>query len=404
MPLFYVKAISDTGEKVTKTYEFSDELILHEYLDKLGMTVVSVSELPAILNISKVTNMFRKIKADDVIEILTNIHIIIASGMSATAGLEDLAKDAETQVIADILLDMSLQLQNGASLSAAMATHKNVFNDTTVGLVRIGEETGALEQTLADAIKNLKRISELSRKTKSALMYPVAAFVALTGAMIFWLVAVMPQIMETFTAFDMELPLTTRMIRALSNFLQEWILVILVVAFGLFMAFVAARKNSPRFVYATDKLLLKIPVIGDLVGSFNLAFFTEYVRLMIAAGLPLYQSLNIIEESIGNAVFKRSIGQIKDSIELGHTFAQSIIDTGNFTSLTARMVSVGEQSGRLEEQLTHISTFYYDRVDSLSENMAKVIEPVVLLFAGGMMAFFIMGLLGPIYDLLGTIG
>ncbi len=404
MALFYVTAISTSGEKSTKTYDFSDELSLYEFFDRTGMSVVSIRKLPNFMSSNQVKGLFRSIKTAEVIEMLTNLHIIIASGMAATTGIEDLAKDAENPAVADLLTDIANRLQNGESMSTAMAAHSNVFDEITISLVKIGEETGALEQTLQDAIKNLKRVSDLIKKTKSALMYPVTAFFALTGAMIFWLVAVMPEMLATFTSFDMELPATTIFIRDLSDFIAAWWLFIIGGIAATIILFKVLRKHNEQFLFQTDKLLLKVPVIGELVASFNLAFFSEYVRLMISAGLPLYQSLNILEESMTNTVYKKAVSEVRDSIEMGSTFANGIIQTGVFTSLASRMISVGEQSGRLEEQLTHISGFYYDRVDTLSSNMAKAIEPIVLAFAGGMMALFIVGLLGPVYGLLENMG
>lgn len=403
MPNYSITSISKDGKEHKKSLSFDNEDELYEYLHITNTHVLNISEEASYQKYLDPSKLLNKISTQEVIEFLSNLQIIIKSGIPTNNGLFDLASDCSNPKLAAMLSDIAFRVQIGTSLSDAMARYGSVLSETVVNLIRIGEETGSLDSTLGDAANHLKRISELKSKAKSAMIYPTIAFVGLMAAMTFWLVGVMPQIMDTFTSFDMELPPLTIMLQNVSGFLKSNLIYIIISIIVLITAIKVARKKSPEFRFTTDKLILKLPVIGSLQAYFNYAFFAEYIKLMITAGLPLYQAMTIIGNSLTNMVFKRAIDSALMEIANGESFSAAIDNQKLFPSLIIRMLSVGEQSGQLEEQLGYITNYYYAKVDYISQNIAKFIEPIIIVIVGLFMVVVMVGLLGPVYDLIGNV-
>ncbi len=402
--LYYIEAIDPEGKKIRKTVQISDDTNLLQLLEFLNLIPIKIKKLPKYYEYLQKVNIFkRKIKRQEVIEILDNLHLIIKSGLPLNVGLLDLAQDAENPAIKDMLLDIALKIQSGMSLSESVKEYQNIFSAVVVSLFKIGEETGNLDKTLKDAADHLRRIEDLKAKAKQALIYPAFAFFSILGAMIFWLVYVLPKIIDAFKDFNIELPITTIILLKMSDFTQKYLLhlIIFIIIFSVILRILRGKNNKIR--YYTDYILLKLPVFGIIVTNFNYAFFAEYIRLMISAGLPLIQALNIMENSINNFVFKTAIKHAKEKVELGESLSQVLKEENIFSSLIIRMISVGEQTGGLEDQLNYIASYYYAKVEYISQNIAKMIEPIIIGVLGAFMLLIVLGLIGPIYDLISNI-
>lgn len=403
MPIYSIVSINKDGEQIKKSLTFDNEGELFEYLHVTNTQALHIKEEPSFYKYFNIKKLFSGITTQEIVEFLSNMQVVLRSGIPTNNGLFDLANDTNNPKLAAMLSDIAYRVQIGSSLSDAMAKYENIFGETIINLVRIGEETGSLDSTLGDAAAHLKKIADLKGKAKSAMIYPAFSFFALLGAMMFWLIAVMPQILETFDSFDMELPALTVYIQKVSAFLKSNILMIIVMIIALFIVFKVARKKSYNFRFRTDKIALKIPILGDLQAYFNYAFFAEYIRLMITAGLPLYQAMTIIGNSLTNTVFKRAVDNALAEIANGASFSQAIDNQRLFPPLVVRMIGVGEQSGQLEEQLGYITNYYYGKVDYIAQNIAKFIEPIIIVFVGLFMVVIMVGLLGPVYDLIGNV-
>ena len=403
MPLFSVEAIDFEGNKIKRTFDVPNEDILLSILESSGLTPLKIKKLPQIFVYLNLLRFFRRVKKIEIIEILDNLHLIVKSGLPINTGLMDLAKDAENSAIKEMLLDISFQVQGGIPLSKAVERYNKYFPSVVISLFKIGEETGTLDKTLKDAANHLRKIEELKGKAKQALIYPAFALTSILGAMIFWLTFVIPKIMEVFKSFGMELPLMTRVLILASDFTQQYIIYIIISIFTFVISILLFRRLSNKFRYTTDRILLKLPIVGLIVKNFNYAFFAEYIRLMIRAGLPLYQALNIIEKAIRNSIFKNAVKNSREGIEEGKSFSSSLKEQNIFPSFVIRMISIGEQTGSLDEQLGHIADYYYAKVDYISQNIAKMIEPIVIGILGVFLLVLVLGLIAPIYQLLSDI-
>ena len=404
MSYYVVKAIDNSGRKVVKTLEADDEVQLLSFLDFLGLTPVKVSKRPALLG--KLLRGFhlRRVKRKELIDLFENLHLIAKSGVPIGVAIWDLAEDADNPVIKSMLHDISYRIQSGISISEAMARHEGILGSVAVNLVKIGEETGRLDRVFKDISEHYARIEDFVGKAKQAFIYPAFALVSIIFAMVFWLVYVMPKLVSLFEGLNVELPTATIMLMKVSEFMQAYWLQVGIAVSLLIIAFAITRQKNEKFRYITDKLLLKVPVIKAILYNFNYAFFAEYVRLMFNAGVAIHTIMSILEKSVGNRVFRRAVSRIKEDIERGQSLGTAVQRTGVFSSLFVRMVKVGEETGALEEQLDYLAQHYYAKLDYITQNIAKVIEPMVIIVVGFFMAVIMISLLVPIYDLISKIG
>ncbi len=404
MRFYLIEAVDQEGKKQKKILSVTDESEIFPLLEFSGLIPLKIKRLPDYYRYLNIKKYIYRIKKQEIIEVLENLHLIVKSGLPINTGLMDLAEDAENPSLKDMLFDMAFKIQAGETLSQAAESYKDIFSDVVISLFKIGEETGSLDKTLRDAAEHLKKIEDLKAKTKQALIYPAFAFFSVLGAMIFWLVYVLPKIIDAFKDFNIELPATTVFIMKTSDFLRSYGIFLIFIFFVFFVFLQILRKKNENIRIKTDYLILKIPVIGIIIEHFNYAFFAEYVRLMIQAGLPLYQALNIMENAIKNYLFKIAIRNSRNEIELGKSFSESLKKENVFSPLIIRMIAIGEQTGALDEQLNYISNYYYNKVEYISQNIAKMIEPIIIGIVGGFMLIVMLGFIGPIYDLISQIG
>ena len=403
MQTYLVEVIDREGNKQRKIFSVETEDEIFRSLEFAGLFPVKIKKLPSFVRYLNPKKILYRIKPQEIIETLENLHLIVKSGIPVIQGLMDLAEDSDNPALKELLQDMAYKVQAGYSLSRAFESHPEVFSPVIVSLVKIGEETGNLEKTLKDAAEHLKKIQDIKAKTKQALIYPSFAFFSVLGALIFWLVYVLPKIIDAFKEFNVQLPATTIFIMYLSEYTRKYLWIVIILLIIGFIVLKILRNKNEKVRYQTDKLLLKTPVFGIIIINFNYAFFAEYLRLMIVSGVPLYQALHIMEGAIKNMVFKTAIKNTREKIEIGKPFSESLKEEGVFSPVITRMISIGEQAGQLDEQLNYISNYYYNKVDYLAQNIAKMIEPIVIGIVGAFMLVIMLGLIGPIYDLISQI-
>ncbi len=187
---------------------------------------------------------------------------------------------------------------------------------------------------------------------------------------------------------------------AMSNFLQEYLILLIVVSVVTFFTHGFLRRTNEKYRYITDKILTKLPIFGQIVRNFNFAFIAEYIRLMISAGLPLYMALSIMEESLKNMVYRRSIENSRELISMGKSFSAALGEQKMYPNIILRMINIGEQTGNLDTQLDNVAQYYYYKVDYIATNISKMIEPLIIGFIGIFMLIIMLGLMGPIFSLI----
>ena len=404
MPYYVVKAIDDEGREITKEVEADNEVQLASFLEFLNVTPIKISQKPEFVgNLSKALKL-RRIKRKDLIDLFENLHLIAQSGVPLGTGIWDLAEDMENPAMKDMLHDIGYRVQTGMSISSAMEKYESVLGAIAINLVRIGEETGSLDRVFKDIAEHYSRIEDFKSKVKQALIYPAFALVTISFALIFWLVFVLPKLADLFKGLNVELPTITKVVMKVSLFVQDYIVMLIVGFVAFLVGVILLRKKNEKFRYQTDKLLLKTPIIKMILTTFNYAFFSEYMRLMITAGVSIYETFNVLQNSFSNRVFKKAMEFLKKHVEGGGTISGGMRQTQLFPPLMVRMIAVGEETGGLDDQLNYLAQYYYNKLDYITQNIAKIIEPLIIIVVGFFMAVIMISLLMPIYDLVSKMG
>jgi len=408
MNYFRYKLLQPTGATasgiVKLPYKEVDSAMSH--LERDGSTVVYVKKLGALgsLFVRMGTFRFRKrLSRSFQAEFLSNLSFMLGSGVTLTTALEEAAKGSDRPQFEQDIKEVVFRIQGGATFSEAASNYPHIFPQTVVHLIRIGEETGKLDRTLMDASEHLKRIDEIISDTKQALMYPSFVFLAMGGGLIFWFYYVVPKIVMLFKEMDVNLPTLTLWLLAISDFIRENIFIILMAMVAMVVLTLGSYKRSRKVRRALDSLILKLPLSSSIANASSLAFVSEYFSLLLNVGIDIMQSMNILRESIRNEVFKEKIEEVRQAISRGEGIAGSFRKAGIFPSFVVRMIHVGEESGTLSEQLSRIAENYRRKLSILVATIGKMIEPIVLVVAGGIFAIIIGGLFLPIYDLISKI-
>jgi type II secretory pathway component PulF len=400
--IFLIKKIDKNGKTQIYLDSFRNIADAIEFIEAEGALPVTVQPVPKFISLFLAPFFKPKIKKEEIIEILDNFHLIIKSGIPIQSAIDDFIKESKNPYIKKMLRDISLSLQKGASLSNAVEKYKKFFSNIIVSLIKIGEKTGNLEITLKKGSEFLKKIEDIRKKVKQAMIYPSFAFTAIIVAMLVWLLYVLPKIVNLFKEMDVELPDITVFVMNFSNFLQKYFFYLGFITVSIVLLLVFSLRYK-KIKYFFDKMLLHIPIISKFIVYFNTAFFTEYMKLTISSGLPLLDGLNTLKENTNNEVYKQAIEEIIKDIESGKRISDAIKDVNLYPLFAVRMISMGEDSGELENQLTIISDFYYSKIDYLAQNLSKMIEPIMIFILGAFMAIIMLALFGPIYTLIGNI-
>lgn len=405
MNFFIYKLIEDNGnvgQGILKL-PYDTEPSVITYLERHGNTVIFVKRVSGVfsylLNFFNLTSQ-KKVKRSEVAEILASLSVMLKSGIPVLDGLEEIVLESNNRVLVEALDGVIFHLESGSSVTEAVNNYPAIFTPMVVQLIRIGEETGALDRTIQDAADHLNRVETIIADTKQALIYPAFVMGSMALAMLFWFYFVVPTIIDLFKEMGIELPVVTEVILTVSTFIQQYALYILIFLAVLFLIIKSFAKQNIAFRKQLHKLMLKLPVINKIREASNLAFITEYFNLLLSTGIDMFRSLAIMQEAMTDEVYKEKLTQLSDSIRNGLSVTDSFRQVNFFPNFIIRMISVGEQTGTLSDQLHQISKEYRKRLTDTVNNIGKMMEPLVIILAGLIFAVIVAGLFLPIYDLI----
>ncbi|MBS7456800.1 type II secretion system F family protein [Coralloluteibacterium stylophorae] len=368
-------------------------------------TVLALHRLPGWLAETQrsLAKLFRPtIRPAELSGMLRDLAVMTASGIPVLEALRAVANEVGTgrasnaARLARRLLD---ELDAGASMSDAFARYPDAFPETVRNLVMIGDETGTMDRMLAESADHVERVSRMTADTRQALIYPAFVFSAIFAAGGFWIYYVIPNLAELFTQMNAKLPPLTIAVMAFSEWLTGHIGTILVgMVLGAFALWVTWR-NSRAFRRTTHYTLHRLPIARTIMFSSGLAFLTEYMALLIRAGVDMVSSLQVMERAMRDEYYRDRIIAIRQVLERGDRMSSAMRQVGGFPSMMVRMIGVGEDTGTLDGQFSRLSEEYSLRLQRLIANLSEVIKPVVVLLAGGMFILLIVALLLPVYDL-----
>lgn len=403
MSFFSYQAIDIDGQAVKGTIEATTATTAQDDLTRKGLYVVAIAQNSDFSATFGKIFAPRTVHRSDIITFANNLSVMLRAGLPILTSLNDIIATTDNRAMQLTLVGIRQDVEMGSLLSDAIAKHPKIFPDIFLRLVRVGEETGNFEKSLADVSEHLQKMEDLTGAIKRALIYPAFAIVATLGALIFWMVFVLPKIIDTMTGMGVKLPLLTRVLIASSIYTQKyWYLLII----GPVAVTVALRllKRTSRGRYAIDLTLLKLPIVKLIVYNKLIALFSEQMRILIMSGLTIDKTLDLIASVIGNEVYRRGILKAKETVMYGSLISDAIKVQNLFPTLVIRMINIGETSGTLEEQFHFLADHFGKKLDAISDNLGKIIEPVVIGTIGAMFAIIIMGLMLPVYDLVSQMG
>ena len=404
MPFFSYKAIDSNGNVVKGFVEDSHIDLAHDNVSSLGFHILKINQSSSLADLYLKKISLWGIKNKDIIEFASNLSVMVKAGLPLVTSIGDIAESLENKRFRERLLDIRRTIELGSGFSAALSNHHDVFPEIFINLVAVGEETGRLDISLSDVSLHLQRMEDLKNAIIRALIYPVFALVGTTCALLFWLVYVLPKMTGLFISMDMELPLITRVLIIASDFSRaHWYLYFLIPLIAYIAVKILSLKERTK--YYIDVAKLRLPVMKLILYNKLLALFAEQMRILLAAGVTIDKSFDIMINVVDNIVFKKALIQTKEDILLGSKISESLKRHRElFPNLVVRMISIGESTGNINEQLNYLSEYFLNKLDDLSQKIGKLIEPIVIVVIGLLFMVIILGLLSPIYDLISGIG
>lgn len=401
MKFFIIYGINEVGQKIIDGFETENREQLYKILNNNNYIPLKIYETPQRLSFLKPV-FTPSITTDQAIEVLDNLNVVLKAGIPINQGLRDIEEDTTNSNVKKVLRRISNEVNAGSRLSSATKPFEKHFTPTIINLMAIGEETGKLPLTLKNGADFLRKTESLKKNTKKALFTPIISIVLIILAIAAWMTFVVPGMVEFFKDMDTELPPLTLFLIDASAFVTTYGLSILVSVIIFFVIFRIFFKTSHRFRYRLMKFFLKIPVVSKLIKFFNIAFVMEYLHLSLHSGLTLYESLKLLRNAIANEVYQEDISNIIHTLEKGGEFSETTRGNPLYTNFVTRIVEIGETTGEMENELKSLADSYYERVDDMSALIPKIAQPAALLIGGGFMALIMLGLMGPIYDLIGN--
>lgn len=341
----------------------------------------------------------KAIKPADISIFTRQLATMMKAGVPLVQSFDIVGEGLENKRMRDMVESIKNDVASGSGLAASLAKYPRFFDELYCSLVASGETSGTLEIMLDRVATYKEKTEQLKAKIKKAMTYPIAVVVVALVVTGILLVKVVPQFAETFRSFGSDLPSFTLFVLDISNFTQDWwyIIVIAIIA-GVFF-FKEAKLRSVAFAEGLDKVSLKLPVIGDIVFNSVIARFSRTLATTFAAGVPLVEALESTAGAAGNAVYAKAIRQIRDDVTTGTTLYNSIKSTGLFPNMLLQMVSIGEESGALDEMLDKVANHYEEAVDNAVDSLSSLMEPIIMSVLGVLVGGLMIAMYLPIFML-----
>lgn len=395
MPQYEYRARDTKARKIKGKVEAKNKQVAASILREKGLFIISLRDHNES-TISAINAQLSRVKPDDIVNFTRQLATMINAGLPLIQAL-NLLHSQSKPALEKIIRQMIQDIEGGSNLGDALAKH-DVFSKVYVSLVQAGEAAGALDTILKRLADTLEKQKEFRAKTQGALIYPSIVMAAMGVVVIVMLVFVVPRMTELYADFDADLPFATQILIDLSDFLRNQWYVFAAMMVGIFVVF-RAWKRSPQGALQFDEFKLRIPVMGKLRQKILVTEFSRTMSLMIAAGISLLEALDIVEKGMDNLVYQNAVAKARLGVEKGRPLSGSLQREDVFPALLPQMVSVGEETGQLDEVLQKLAAYYEAETEHAIKGLTTALEPMIMVVLGLGVGFLMIAIVMPIYNL-----
>jgi type IV pilus assembly protein PilC len=399
MPTTYEYKVRDrAGNLVSGQLIGDSEGLVMTKLREMGMTPIEVKKAKAGLKM-EINLRPGHVKMKDLAVFSRQFATMVNSGLPILRALSILGDQTENKELQKVLVQVRLDVEQGASLSGAMDKHPKAFSDLYVAMVKAGETGGVLDNVLLRLADNIEKEVELRRKVKSAMTYPVVVVMLVGLIMSAMLLFVVPQFKSIYAQLGGTLPLPTQILLTASNAVRTYWYVFALFFFGVSFGF-RRYKKTDRGRAQVDAVKLKIPVFGSLFHKTALARFSSTLGMLLRSGVPILQALDIVADTVNNKVISRAVGEVQGAVREGESMAKPLSKHGVFPPMVVQMLAVGEETGAVDTMLDKVADFYNSEVSASVDALTSLIEPLMIAIVGGAVGAAVIALYMPMFNII----
>ncbi|TXG76520.1 type II secretion system F family protein [Candidatus Dojkabacteria bacterium] len=396
------KAISPEGKVIRGSVESNELSDAASYLRQRGLTPITITKEKKS-DFTKKLPFSKKVKNKDLVLFTRQVSSMLASGLTLIKALEILKDQTQNSTLRETLGGILLDLQEGTSFSDSISKYPEIFPTVYVSLVRAGESSGLLDQIFLRLANNLEKQDKLRSKVKSALMYPAVVLTLMFVVILLMFIFVIPQLSKLYISLNVDLPFITKIVIFISSIVGKiWPLILGVMAI-IYYAF-SRWKKSVKGREDWDKFLLRVPLFGRIIKQTILAEFSRTFGLLVGTGTLVVDALNQSAGVTGNVVYEKAISEIAKRVEKGTPVGEAMTYYPIFPSILIQLVKVGEETGKVDENLMKASEYFEEEVDQSVKGLTTAMEPIIMIVLGVGVGFLVFSVISPIYNLLSAIG
>ncbi|HEX4895295.1 MAG TPA: type II secretion system F family protein [Solimonas sp.] len=387
------------GNRVKGESNGPSEAFIKGQLRKQGINPIKVNKQILIFGKKK-----KKIETGDIAIFLRQMAVMMSAGVPLVQSLEIVGRGHDNPSMGELIMSMKAHIEGGSSFAESLGKFPLYFDDLVINLVDAGEKSGTLEALLDKVATYKEKTEAIKKKVKKALTYPTAVVVVafiVTGILLYFVV---PQFQDLFQGFGADLPAFTMMVINLSHFVQDKWWLILAVAGGTIFGFLETHRRSANFRRIMDRVMLRIPVIGDILYKSAVARYARTLSTMFAAGVPLVEAMESVAKAAGNIIFTEAILVMRDQVATGQQLQLTMQQSGIFPNMATQMVAIGEESGSLDAMCAKVADFYEAEVDNLVDALSSLLEPMIMAVLGVMVGGLVVAMYLPIFKMGQAVG
>lgn len=398
MKKFRYSARDSSGKEISGKIEARDRDAVTEILHDKGLIVVFVKDEFSI-DLEELSQInIGGVPMKDKVVFMRQMATMVSAGLPLTRALEIMEQQVENPAFRKVISQVKASVESGTSLSDSFRQAGEVFDDITLNLIEAGESSGNLDIILTKLAVELEESKKLNDKLRGALIYPVIILVVIVAVVALLMFVLVPSMAEIYSEFGADLPWVTTFLINLSNFtLAYWWALLLIIAILIFGG--KAYFDTPTGKRNKDKVMLKLPIVGNIVTKMQLAQFTRILALLLSSGLSIIRALELTAQSLSNQMFKEVVLESRNDVEKGGSLAIPVARSEYFPLIVSSMIAVGEETGELDNVLNKVAEYYKDEVDVATSNMSTTLEPVFLIVMGLVIAFIALAVYMPMFQL-----